>query len=339
MNANDSIVMPETLVEAVRIFSDLDFATKFFAAIRWPGGVCCPRCGSTNVLAIPSRHTWECREKHPRRQFSVKVGTIFEDCKLTIDKCLIAVWLEVNAKNSISSYEVGRHLGVTQKTAWFLQQRIRLALHTGSFDKMGGNGGTVEADETFIGGKARNMHKGRRKAKGRGTVGKAVVMGLLERHAEKGKSRVRTVVVDNTKRRTLKPIIQQHVEAGSNVYTDALKSYVGLNPEFVHGFVDHAEKYVDGVVHTNGMENFWSLFKRCIKGTHVYVEPFHLFRYLDAEGFRFNERTLNDGQRFVLALRGAPGKRLTYKALIGENEGAEGRAANGNDEASGMLPC
>jgi transposase-like protein len=169
------------------------------------------------------------------------------------------------------------------------------------------------------------MHKGRRKAKGRGPVGKAVVMGLLERHTEKGKSKVRTVVVDNTKRRTLKPIIQQHVQAGSNVYTDALRSYDGLDQDFVHGFVDHAERYVDGAVHTNGLENYWSLFKRCIKGTHVSVEPFHLFRYLDAEAFRFNERTLNDGQRFVKALQGTPGKRLTYKALIGETDHAENR--------------
>lgn len=314
MNANKT-EMPETLIEAVRLFSDLDFATNFFANIRWPNGVCCPHCGSTNVLAIPSRRTWECRENHERRQFSVKIGTIFEECRLPIDKCLIAVWLEVNAKNSISSYEVGRHLGVTQKTAWFLQHRIRLALNEGTFDKMSG---TVEADETFIGGKARNMHKGKRKAKGRGAIGKTAVMGLLERHAGEP-SKVRTFVVDDVKRRTLTPIIRQHVETGSNVYTDALKSYVGLNPDFVHGFVDHAEKYVDGAVHTNGLENFWSLFKRCIKGTHVSVEPFHLFRYLDAESFRFNNRKTDDGNRFAKVLGQVEGKRLTYKGLIGEN--------------------
>ncbi|HEY8750807.1 MAG TPA: IS1595 family transposase [Tepidisphaeraceae bacterium] len=221
MNANES-QMPETLIEAVRMFSNLDFATAFFAAVRWPAGVCCPNCGSTNVLHLPSRRMWECREKHERRQFSVKIGTIFEKCRLPIDKCLIAVWLEVNAKNSISSYEVGRHLGITQKTAWFLQHRIRLALNVGSFDKMAG---TVEADETFIGGKARNMHKGKRKAKGRGVVGKAAVMGLLERHSEKGKSKVRTFVVDNTKRKTLQPVVRTHVEAGSNVYLEFFRIF------------------------------------------------------------------------------------------------------------------
>ena len=329
MNAGN--IMPETLVEAVRVFSTLDDATMFFAAIRWPKGVCCPHCGSTNVLHLPERRVWECRENHPRKQFSVKIGTIFEECRLPIDKCLIAVWLEVNAKNSISSCEVARHLGVTQKTAWFLQHRIRLALNEGTFDKMTG---TVEADETFVGGKARNMHKGNRKAKGRGTVGKAVVMGLLERHSEKGKSRVRTFVVDNTKRKTLQPIVREHVETGSNIYTDSLASYEGLNPEFVHGFVNHAEKYVDGAVHTNGMENFWALFKRCIKGTHVSVEPFHLFRYVDAESFRFNNRTVEDADRFRTALVGVEGKRLTYKTLIGENP--EGRTAE--DGVEGQLP-
>lgn len=315
--------MPETLVEAVRQFSDLDHATAFFAFIRWPAGVHCPHCGSDRVCYLPSRRVWECAVKHPRRQFSVKVGTIFEESKLTIDKCLIAVWLEVNAKNSISSYEVGRHLGVTQKTAWFLQHRIRLALHNGSFE--GKLNGTVEADETFIGGKARNMHKGKRKAKGRGAVGKAVVMGLLERHTgdkkDKAKcSKVRAFVVPDTKKKTLEPVVRENVAAGANVYTDSLASYEDLNPDFAHDFVNHAETYVNGAVHTNGMENFWALFKRCIKGTHVSVEPFHLFRYVDAEAFRFNERKDDDGGRFLAAMGGVEGKRLTYKSLIGEDQ-------------------
>jgi transposase-like protein len=248
-------------------------------------------------------------------RFSIErqIGTIFEECRLPIDKCLIAVWLEVNSKNSISSYEVGRHLGVTQKTAWFLQHRIRLALNVGSFDKP--LSGEVEADETFIGGKAHNMHPGKRKAKGRGAAGKAVVMGLLERHGE-----VRTFVVDNTKRRTLQPVVKQHVEKGSEVFTDALASYSGLSPEYMHQVIDHAECYVKGNVHTNGLENYWSLFKRCIKGTHISVEPFHLFRYLDAENFRFNQRKTTDGVRFVRAAGMTEGKRLTYKSLIGEDQ-------------------
>ena len=317
MNAT---LMPKTLIEAVRVFSDLDYATEFFAAIRWPGGVCCPNCGSTNVLPIKSRRTWECREKHARRQFSVKVGTIFEDCKLTIDKCLIAVWLEVNAKNSISSYEVARHLGVTQKTGWFLLHRIRHALHVGSFDKP--LGGIVEADETFIGGLAKNMHKAERKRKITGTGGsnKTAVMGLLERHAEKKTSQVRAMVVADRSRETLHEIIHTNVAPGSTIYTDAWQAYRDLNPAYVHDFVDHAEAYVKGAVHTNGMENFWTLFKRCVKGTHVSIEPFHLGAYVDAEAFRFNNRDTNDGGRFMDALKGAPGKRLTYKALTGASE-------------------
>ena len=246
---------PKTLVEAVRMFSDLDYATQFFTAIRWPGGVCCPNCSSVNVLSIPSRRTWECREKHARRQFSVKVGTVFEDCKLTIDKCLIAVWLEVNAKNSISSYEVARHLGVTQKTGWFLLHRIRLALKSGTFEKP--MGGVIEADETFVGGLAKDMHKAERKRKITGTGGsnKTTVMGLLERHSEKGKSKVRAKVVKDTKGETLGEVVRTHVEPGAALYTDAFSGYRGLRTEYVHGFIDHAETYVRGSVHTNGLEN------------------------------------------------------------------------------------
>ena len=334
MNAeHGNTALPKTLVEAVRYFSDPMVALDFFARMRWPSGVCCPQCGSTNVLFLKNQMRWKCREVHPRPQFTVKVGTVMEDSPLGLDKWAVGIWLEVNAKNSISSYEVHRALGITQKSAWFLQHRIRFALHQGSFDKP--MSGTVEADETFIGGKARNMHKGKRKAKGRGAVGKAVVMGLLERHGgEDEASKVRAFVVQNTKKKTLQPIVREHVDAGSHVYTDSLASYAGLEPDYVHKFVDHAETYVDGAVHTNGMENFWSLFKRCIKGTHVSVEPFHLFRYVDAEAFRFNTRRANDGQRFVSAAMGVNGKRLTYKALIGATEvppGASTVEGNGGD--------
>jgi transposase-like protein len=213
-----------------------------------------------------------------------------------------------------------------------MQQRIRLAMQSGSFQKMSG---TVEADETFVGGKARNMHKGARKAKGRGTAGKAVVMGLLERHGDG--SKVRTHVVENTKRRTLQPIIRSHVEPGANVYTDALASYAGLEPDYVHKVIDHAECYAKGAVHTNGMENFWSLFKRCIKGTHVSVEPFHLFRYLDAEAYRFNNRKTDDRARFLGVLGSVGGKRLTYKGLIGENRPEECTASGSN--AGNAMPA
>lgn len=316
---------PTTLIEAVRYFSDPDVCLRFMADLRWPDGVECPTCGSKDVRFLSTRRIWECKCKHPKKQFSVKVGTIFEDSALPLDKLLIAIWLEANSKNSISSYELAKAIGTTQKTAWFLQSRIRLAMQTGTFRKLSGE---VEVDETFIGGKARNMHHGRRKVKGSGTVGKAVVMGLLERHGE-----VRTIVVENTKRRSLQPKVRDHVEPKSEVFTDALASYNGLDADYFHQVVDHAECYVRGNVHTNGLENFWSLFKRCIKGTHVSIEPFRLFRYLDAETFRFNNRKDSDKSRFQKVVAATKNKRLTYKSLIGQDE-VDRPSTRGNGEVS-----
>jgi hypothetical protein len=324
---------PETLIEAVRQFSDLDHATEFFARLRWPQGVRCPHCGSDQVDYVTGRRVWECRGKHPKSQFSVKMGTIFEECRLPIDKCLIAIWLEVNAKNSISSYEVARHLGVTQKTACFLQHRVRHALHVGSFDTK--LAGIVEADETFVGGRAIFMHKAQRKAKIKKTGGNHMtpVMGLLQRHSGDKHSMIRATVLPTRRQPELHDVIRKNVEPGTHLYTDAMIAYRSLNDTFVHKFIDHAEKYVEGAVHTNGLENFWALFKRCIKGTHVSIEPFHLAAYVDAEAYRFNNRQTDDGGRFIRALRGVGGKRLDYRTLIGKNNDAESDTANGKDVA------
>jgi transposase-like protein len=282
---------------------------------------------------------FQCNQSHDRRQFTVKTGTVMEDSPLGLDKWAAGFWLEVNAKNSISSYEIHRALGITQKSAWFMLHRIRLAVKSGLSAKMGSNGGTVEADETFIGGLAKNMHKHRRERviTGTGEMNKTAVMGLLERHSEKGKSRVHAKVVKDRKGETLQPIVRENVKEGSNVYTDALPAYARLADAYFHDFVDHAEAYVRGAVHTNGMENFWALFKRCIKGTHVAVEPFHLEAYVDSEAFRFNNRSLEDGGRFVRALGGATGKRVTYKQLIGDDSGSEGALGSGNDGESPSL--
>jgi hypothetical protein len=308
---------PNTLMDAIRFFSDPDRTLDFWVAIRWPDGVTCPQCGTKQVSFIKTRRIWRCSEKHHHRQFSAKVGSIFEDSPLGLDKWFTAMWLVANCKNGVSSYEISRALHVTQKTAWFMDHRIRLAMQTGSFEKMKGE---IEADETFIGGLARFMHKDKKdKITGTGGSGKVAVMGLLERHGKDGVSRVRAKVLKNVQRATLHGEIQETVESGSEMFTDAWTGYKGLAPEYVHNVIDHAEKYVEGRVHVNGIENFWSLLKRSIKGTYVSVEPYDLFRYVDEQAFRFNERKATDGGRFVEVLSGATGRRLTYKGLTGKD--------------------
>ncbi|MDQ3919848.1 MAG: IS1595 family transposase [Acidobacteriota bacterium] len=303
---------PKTLLEAIKYFSDLDTANTFMAQMRWPEGVTCPYCAGKAVSYLSTRHKWKCMNKECHKQFSVKVGTIMEDSPIGLDKWLAAIWIIANAKNGVSSYEIHRALGITQKSAWFLLHRIRLAMQTGTFEKLSGQ---VEADETFIGGRARYMHKDKREAKiqGRGSVGKVAVMGLLERHGE-----VRTRVISNTSQETLHKAVRNYVEPGAELFTDAFISYKGLEANYIHQVIDHAEKYVDGNVHTNSIENFWCLLKRSIKGTYVSVEPFHLFRYLDEQSFRFNERKGKDADRFVKTVRAVSGKRLTYEQLTGE---------------------
>jgi len=307
---------PQTLLEAIRYFSDDDVCLEFMTQLRWPNGVVCPTCGSEDVRFISTRKLWECKTKHPRRQFSIKVGTIFEDSPIGLDKWLAGIWMIANAKNGVSSYEMHRALGVTQKSAWFMMHRIRLAMQSKSFGKLDGE---VEADETFIGGKASNMHKTRRekRIKSTGPAGKTVVFGLLDRHGPDGHSVVTAKVVPTNRRRVLFPEIQRNVTAGSEVFTDSHPSYRMVKDEYAHEIIDHAESYVRGKVHTNGLENFWSILKRAIKGTYVNIEPFHLFRYLDEEVFRYNTRKDNDGGRFGRVAGAITGKRLTYQQLIG----------------------
>lgn len=310
---------PETLLEAIRYFADVDLSLKFMASLRWPDGkVRCPSCGSEEVTFMSSRRIWQCKGQHLKRQFSVKVGTIFEDSPIGLDKWFAVIWMLANDRNGISSYEVGRAVGVTQKTAWFMLDRIRLAMQTGTFEKLSGH---VEVDETYIGGKARNMHVAKRDAKmgkvssrRKGMVGKVAVMGLLERHTGRFDYRM----IQDNRLMTLDATVRRAVASGSNLYTDALGSYRNLNDEYIHKVIDHAEKYVEGEVHTNGLENFWSLLKRAIHGTYVSIEPFHLFRYLDEQAFRFNNREMSDGQRFAKVAGSVIGKRLTYAELTGK---------------------
>ena len=306
---------PKTLLEAIKHFADPDVTHQMMVDLRWPDGVYCPSCGRTDVRFISTRRMWECKEKHPKRQFSSKVGTIFEDSPLGLDKWFSAIWMVANCKNGISSYEMARDLGITQKSAWFLDHRIRLAMKAGSIMKMDGE---VEADELFMGGLAKNMHEKRRKHVGTGGAGKTVVLGILKRKSPKGGSKVKAKVVPNVRAQTLQSEVRAAVEPGTVLYTDAWKSYRGLAADYQHEVVDHAVEYVRGRVHTNGVENFWSLLKRTIKGTYVNVEPFHLGRYLDEQSFRFNEREDNDLGRFKSVLSSVSGRRLTYKELIGD---------------------
>jgi transposase-like protein len=317
---------PKTLTDAIKFFAVPANCREYLVARRWPNGVTCPVCGSEAIYFDTSRNGWECKTRHPKRKFTLKTGTIFEDSPLGLDKWLPAVWMIVNMKNGVSSHELARSLGVTQKTAWFMLHRVRTAMQSTTGGKLEGK---VEVDETFIGGKARNMHAAKRKRLGisqsRSMIGKVAVMGLLERHTkDEGGAQVRFKVIANRKKHQLEQVVTENVEAGANLYTDALRSYDRMGERgYIHGVIDHAEAYADGEVHTNGLENFWSLLKRALKGTYVSIEPFHLFRYLDEQAFRFNHRRdFNDADRFSLAITGIVGRRLTYKDLIGLGDAA-----------------
>ena len=309
---------PRTLQQAIIYFSNPDNCLTFLQKRRWPKGVVtCPRCGSKNVGFIKSRRLWQCKDRsHPKAQFSIKVGTIFEDSPIGLDKWLTAMWMVANCKNGVSSWEIHRSLGITQKSAWFMLHRIRLALQD---DFSGGMlSGEVEVDESFIGGKARNMHRSRLRKlalrPGRGNTATTAVMGMLERGGQ-----VRTKVIPDAKKRTLQPHIRKNVEKGATVYTDDHSGYFGVDKDFMHKVVNHTETYVDGQVHTQGIENFWSCLKRGLNGTYVSVEPFHLFRYLDEQVFRYNHRrNMKDHDRFNVAVRRIVGKRLTYKQVTGK---------------------
>jgi len=309
---------PTTLQEAAVTFANQDNCREYVVPRRWnDGAVTCPTCGSNKVKFQPQHNRWQCSNRHPRRQFTLKAGTVMEDSPLGMDKWLTAMWLVASNRNGISSWELHRALGITQKSAWFLLHRIRLAMQD---EKSGGKlGGEVEVDETFIGGKARNMHKDRKarvQKHGRNTGGKAIVLGMLER----GKT-VRTAVIEDRTKSTMQPIVRENVESGSQVFSDEWASNWRMDEDYLHGVINHLECYVNGNVHTNGMENFWSLLKRSINGTYVSVEPFHLFRYVDEQAFRFNNRLpMSDADRFSYLVRKVVGKRLTYAELTGKTE-------------------
>jgi transposase-like protein len=336
------LIEPKTLQEAIIYFSDADRCLDYLALRRWENGMpICPMCGRKDAKFLTNQRKWQCKSGHAKRQFSVKVGTIFEDSPIPLEKWLPAVWVIVNCKNGVSSYELSRSLGLTQKSTWFMLHRIRKAMGIKTDVKMGGSGSGSESanefefDEAYIGGSVRNMHKSRKLAinqernktihSTKGKTGgrysnKTAVFGIFDRENRT----VRAKVVPNVKRDILQAEILKQVQLGSKVYTDESLVYQGLAKQYAHSVVNHLHHYVDGRVHTNGLENFWSLVKRTLNGTYVSVEPFHLERYIDEQVFRFNNRStkenpMNDADRFSLALTQIAGKRLTYEELTGKD--------------------
>jgi transposase-like protein len=325
------MIDPKTLQEAILTFANPDNCVAYMLERRWPNGVVCPTCGRTDAAWVAKRRVWQCKSRHAKRSFSAKVGTVMEDSPVGLDKWLLAMWMVANCKNGVSSWEMHRAIGVTQKTAWFLLHRIRLALGNIPASKIGTNeGGPVEVDETAVGPDPYKMHSHRR-TKQRAAYGqkpKAIVMGMLDRDSRQ----VRAQMIPNVKRETLQNAILEQIEKGATVYTDGWTGYDQLAAqEYIHATVNHANEYVRGQIHTQGIENFWSLLKRTLRGTYVAVEPFHLDRYLGEQCFRFNNRAtkenpLNDADRFAIAVTQIVGKRLTYAELTGKEANSTAEA-------------
>ena len=312
----------KSLTAAVRFFADPMNCINTVAMMRWPDGKpVCPMCGCGEFYWLGKQMRWKCRNGKCGKQYSVKVGTIFEESAIALDKWLIAIWLIANCKNGVSSYEIGRSVGVTQKSAWFMLHRIRRALANSSWSKLGGNG-PIEVDETFVGPDPRKMHAARREARYKALCArpKTPVMGMLDREARQ----VRAKVVPNVMRVVLQNEILNAIERKSTIYTDNASGYDALAAkDFIHQTVNHMQEYVRGEIHTQGIENFWSLLKRGLRGTYVAVEPFHLDRYVGEQIFRYNNRAtkdnpLTDADRFCLALSQIAGQRLTYAELTGK---------------------
>jgi len=311
---------PQTLMEAIQYYTNELRCVEFLSQLKWKatgGERCCPRCGSTNITCMRTRPTFLCKERGCKKQFSIKVGTVMECSKLPITKWVPAIWLIVNNKNGISSYELHRGIGVTQQTAWFMLHRIRESISNGSLSKMSG---TVEVDETGVGGLAKNMHKSRKE---KFMVNKSVrgnqtsVIGILERNGE-----VRAKVVRDRAKATLVREIVKNVDPDAILYTDSASYYKKLNELFGnHKMVDHeAKEYVRDNIWTNGIENFWTLLKRTVKGTYIQISPYHLNSYVTEQAFRYNTRKETDAERFERAVGHIFGKRLTYKQLIARNK-------------------
>jgi transposase-like protein len=299
----------KSLYELFEAIPDERAAIKYFAVIRWKSGEFCPYCGHDKIYPFKDGKTWKCAQCRDR--FSIRVGTIFEDSKIPIRKWLAAIWFITSHKKGIASTTLAKDLDVTQKTAWFMLHRLRHAARTRSFNRR--LDGEIEIDETFIGGKARNRHVGKRGTSGKtGGAGKAVVLGMLERGGE-----FRALHIDSLRAKDLHATVERHVEPGAAVITDEYVSYQGLDARYQHFTINHSQgEYVrNDFVHTNSVEGAWALLKRQIIGIHHWISVKHLHRYVAEATWRFNRRVVEDAPRMAEFL-GRLNGRLTYNVLI-----------------------
>jgi len=300
---------PETIsfYEFFQQFPDEEAARLFFENKRWPEGIVCAHCGSLEVSECKGHKPMPYRCKSCRKHFSVRVGMVLAESRLPLHKWLMAIYMLTTARKGIPSTQMARELGVTQKTAWFLAQRIREAWVSNG----GGMGPTVEVDETYMGGKERNKHSGKKLHAGRGAVGKTAVMGIMERGGS-----VVAGPIANADGDTLKGAIRYHVAPGSTVYTDAHRGYRGLTG-YNHHAVNHGVgEYVRDQAHTNGIESFWALLKRGYYGIYHHMSAKHLHRYVNEFSFRHNTAKVDTIEFIGATAERMMGHRLTYKELI-----------------------
>ena len=303
------------VAELIRMFPDNAAAEQWFTEKRWPNGPHCPSCGSTNIL-YPAKHKtmpYRCREKECRKRFSVRVGTVMEGTNLGYQTWAIAIYLHLTSLKSVSSMKLHRDLHITQKSAWHLAHRLREAFGSGR----GAFSGPVEADETYMGGRRKNMSKAKRSTlNGRGTVGKSVVVGVKDRATNE----VRAQVVPSPDAPTLQGFVREYAREGAMIYTDEATAYAGLAGDFDHAAVNHSTgEYVRDQAHTNGIESFWSMLKRAHKGTFHKISPKHLDRYVTEFAGRHNVREADTLAQMDGIATGMAGKRLRYRDLIADN--------------------